>query len=145
MATTTTHDTATVAGWWAGRDIDWRARLQLFGEGNEADERQERDEDRSFLWGALEYAQLASGAPPPADAPEPVLDAALAFVARTPAPLAMLPVEDVLGLVESPNLPGTTVEHPNWQRRLPDSAATLLDVPAAQSRLARVRRERALE
>ena len=142
MATTSTHDLATVAGWWAGRDLDWRARLGLFGEGSEAAERREREDDRRYLWGALDYARLVSGTPPPPEAAEAVVDAALAFVSRTPAPLAMLPVEDVLGLVESPNLPGTLDEHPNWRRRLPDTAATLLDVPAAEARLATARRER---
>lgn len=143
MATTSTHDLPTAAGWWAGRDIDWRARLALFGEGStEAAERQQREEDRQFLWGACEYAQLVSGTKPAPDAPVAVIDAACAFVARTPAPLAMLPVEDVLGQVESPNLPGTIDTHPNWQRRLPDSAATLLDGADAQRRLALVRRER---
>jgi 4-alpha-glucanotransferase len=145
MATTSTHDLATVAGWWAGRDIDWRAKLDLFGEGNEAAERSERDEDRRFLWGALEYAKLVTGAPPAVGTPEPVVDAAIAFVSRTPAPLAMLPVEDLLGLVESPNLPGTTDEHPNWRRRLPGAADVLLDQATARARLGTVRRERGLE
>jgi 4-alpha-glucanotransferase len=145
MATTSTHDLATVAGWWSGRDIDWRAKLGLFGEGNEAAERAERDEDRRYLWGAFEYAQQASGTPPPIDQPESVVDASIAFVASTPAPFAMLPVEDLLGLVESPNLPGTTDEHPNWRRRLPDDADTLLDRAKVQSRLATVRRHRGLE
>src|SRR5690625_7893561 len=27
MATTSTHDLATVAGWWSGNDLDWRQRL----------------------------------------------------------------------------------------------------------------------
>ena len=37
----------------------------------------------------------------------------------TPSPLAILAVEDVLGLEEQANLPGTVDEHPNWRRRLP--------------------------
>jgi 4-alpha-glucanotransferase len=31
----------------------------------------------------------------------------------------MISIEDVFGLVDQPNLPGTTIEHPNWRRRLP--------------------------
>jgi len=30
-AMTGTHDLPTVAGWWAGRDLEWRHRLDLFG------------------------------------------------------------------------------------------------------------------
>jgi 4-alpha-glucanotransferase len=31
----------------------------------------------------------------------------------------MVSAEDVLGLVEQPNMPGTVHEHPNWRQRLP--------------------------
>src|SRR3546814_18089934 len=42
MATTTTHDLPTVAGWWQGRDIDWRAQVGLFApEGSEHADRAE--------------------------------------------------------------------------------------------------------
>jgi 4-alpha-glucanotransferase len=44
-------------------------------------------------------------------------------------------VEDVLGLAEQPNLPNTVDEHPNWRRRLPGMAASLLDGEAAAARL----------
>ena len=30
-----------------------------------------------------------------------------------------LPLEDIVGTTEQPNLPGTIDEHPNWRRRLP--------------------------
>ncbi len=42
------------------------------------------------------------------------------MTAMAPAPLALLPLEDALGLSEQPNLPGTVHEHPNWQQRLPE-------------------------
>jgi 4-alpha-glucanotransferase len=60
--------------------------------------------------------------------------AAAAHVARAPAPLVVIPAEDLLALPEQPNLPGPTdAWHPNWRRRLPDSAATLFDGPVAQA------------
>ena len=59
----------------------------------------------------------------------------VAHVAGAASELVMLPVEDALALVEQPNLPGTTAGHPNWQRRLPGEATTLLDAPAAAARL----------
>jgi 4-alpha-glucanotransferase len=31
----------------------------------------------------------------------------------------MVALEDVLGLEDQMNIPGTTSEHPNWRRRLP--------------------------
>lgn len=144
MATTSTHDLPTIAGWWRGRDIDWREKLSLFAPGSDAaKERAVRQEEQRLLWGAFRHAGVTERtAPPPADEPAPAIDAALRFVAKTPSPLAIVPIEDVLGLVEQPNLPGTTDEHPNWQRRLPAEAATLLAGPPVAARLAALTRER---
>jgi len=36
---------------------------------------------------------------------------------------------------EQPNLPGTIDEHPNWRRRYPGDATTLLDDPAVRQRV----------
>jgi 4-alpha-glucanotransferase len=44
----------------------------------------------------------------------------VAFLAQTPAPLLILPLEDALNLKTQPNLPGTVDSHPNWQHRLPE-------------------------
>jgi 4-alpha-glucanotransferase len=118
----------------------WRARTGLAEPG--VDESAERAVDRGRLWRALcasGAAQDAGGMPdenrPPA--PEdvlPVAIAAAAHVARAPAPLAVIPAEDLLALAEQPNLPGPTdALHPNWRRRLPESAALLFDGPAAQA------------
>jgi 4-alpha-glucanotransferase len=49
--------------------------------------------------------------------------AALEYVASSPAALALLPVEDALGMAEQVNLPGTVATHPNWRQRLPVSGA----------------------
>ncbi|NKF23110.1 4-alpha-glucanotransferase [Solimonas marina] len=137
MATTTTHDLPTVAGWWQGRDIDWRARLKLYAPGmDEAQDRAERDEDRKRLWGAFQYAGVTDLPVPPApEHADAAIDAAVRFVGKTPSPLAIVPIEDIAGLVEQPNVPGTVDEHPNWCRRLPADAATLLATPDARRRL----------
>ena len=63
------------------------------------------------------------------------MDAAIAFTARSPAGLALIPVEDLLGLAEQPNLPGTIDQHPNWRRRLTEPAAEVLKAPRVRSRL----------
>lgn len=143
IATTSTHDLPTLAGWWAGRDLAWRARLGLSTPEQQAEDAAERDESRQCLWGALDHAGLVRGERPAADAAvDGLVDATCAFIARSPSPLMLLPVEDVLGLDEFPNLPGTTSGHPNWQRRLPLPAATVLENDTASARLAVVQRER---
>ena len=99
---------------------------------DEAADHAARAADRSRLWTAL-------GAPGPQPDPSdtaPVVDAALAHVARTPCGLAIFPLEDLIGLVEQPNLPGTTDEHPNWRRRMPDTTDALLARPEIAGRIA---------
>ena len=64
-----------------------------------------------------------------------MVDSAVAFVASTPCAIAILPMEDVVGLIEQPNLPGTIDEHPNWRRRMPDVTDALLDRPEVARRL----------
>ena len=41
------------------------------------------------------------------------------FLARTPSRLMAIGLEDLLGVVDQPNVPGTVDEHPNWRRRMP--------------------------
>ncbi len=141
IAMTTTHDLPTAAGWWLGRDIDVRREIGL-EESHEETERQhrERDHERNALWRALHVGERdAHNAPVP---PRPengstdeFLEAAIVHVARSPAALAVVPLEDILGLTDAPNVPGTSDEHPNWRRRLPADLDTVLDSRPAQARL----------
>ena len=132
VSMTTTHDLPTVAGWWRGSDIDVRSALGLSAEGAVA----ERQSDRRRLWQAFAAAGAAEGPAPAPDDPAPVVDAALGYVASSPAPLMLAPVEDLLGLSDQPNLPGTIDQHPNWRRRLEPPAAKLFDDPAVARRAA---------
>jgi 4-alpha-glucanotransferase len=145
IATTTTHDLPTVAGWWAGRDIDWRARLDLLAVTQSQQQAQEeRAQERGRLWHALCRDGVASGDMPAPDAPDTVVDAALAYVTATPAPLVVIPIEDLLGVVEQPNLPGTVDTHPNWRRRLSCDTAAMFDSPAVRQRVALLNRSRSI-
>jgi 4-alpha-glucanotransferase len=135
IAMTSTHDLATVAGWWNGKDIEWRVETGRTGEGANADElKAERAQDRGALWRAFVTAGVAEGDPPQEDVSQ-VVDAAVAFTAATPSPMCLLPLEDLLGSTEQPNLPGTVDEHPNWRRRLTSPAATVLDAPEVARRV----------
>ncbi|WP_420991879.1 4-alpha-glucanotransferase [Cupriavidus sp. 30B13] len=138
VATTTTHDLPTVAGWWAGRDIAWRARLGQLGAGEtETGALVARARERTALWQALAAAGLAGGPEPaPDDAP---LDAVLAWLGRAATPLRLVPVEDLLGAREQPNLPGTVSGHPNWQRRLDADVRTLPELAPVRRRIAALR------
>ena len=134
-AMTSTHDLPTVAGWWSGRDLQWRGKLGLSGD-HQSGEEQERVTDRRALWAAFKHSGAADGEAPAEDRTGPVADAALRHLATAACDLVIIPVEDALGLPEQPNLPGTMGEdHPNWRRRLPGPAADLLRDPAVAHRL----------
>jgi 4-alpha-glucanotransferase len=142
-AMTTTHDLPPIAGWWRGGDLDWRVRLHPDLTPDEAARLQsERAAQRTALWAAFCEAGAATGDAPPSDTTGPIVDAAVAFLAMTRAELAILPVEDLLGLAAQPNLPGTTTEHPNWRRRLPAPTEARLDAPDVAARIARLNGER---
>ncbi|MBN3807431.1 hypothetical protein GXB81_31040, partial [Paraburkholderia sp. Ac-20336] len=70
------------------------------------------------------------------------VDAALAFVAATPCELVTLPLEDLLALVEQPNLPGSIDEHPNWRRRMTLPVDAMFDDAAFSERLREIDRVR---
>lgn len=140
---TSTHDLPTVAGWWRGSDISARAACNRLGVGvKESDAAEERAVDRRALWRAFVDAGAAQGGEPPPDNTPPVVDAALVFTTSTGSPLILPPIEDVLGIEDQPNLPGTIDEHPNWRRRLAPEARVLLDEPPAASRIATLAQKR---
>ena len=143
VAMTSTHDLPTVAGWWRGSDIDVRHRHGRLGEGVDPETvRREREEDRPRLWNAFVREHLGEGPVPRPEETERVVDAAVRFIAKTEVPLSLIPLEDLLGQVEQPNLPGTISEHPNWRRRLPVSTDTVLDEEAVARRIDFVAAER---
>ena len=144
VAMTSTHDLPTVAGWWRGTDIATRQALGLTRDDRPDEERHERQRDRRRLWQAFRRTGVAPAtAPPSIEAPEAAVDGALAFTASSPAPLMLAPVENLLGLAEQPNLPGTIDQHPNWRRRLAPRAADLMDEPQVARRAGLIRQHRA--
>lgn len=119
------HDMPTLAGWWAGSDIQARTELGLFPSPRVRDTQVvARAQDRAQLLLALEREDLLpSGATVnPISVPE--MTAALAraitvFLARSNAQMLGIQMEDVLGVREQAHLPGAAARHPNWQRKLP--------------------------
>lgn len=140
LATTSTHDLPTLSGWWLGRDIDWRARLGQIDARTQQRDQASRERERQGLSSAL----AAAGLLPLGEALDggKVLDASIAFIGQTPAPLVLLPMEDLLGLEEQANLPGTLDSHPNWRRRWPGESISLLDGTDAARRLQLLARAR---
>jgi 4-alpha-glucanotransferase len=105
LAAVSNHDVPTVAGLWTGEDVE---RLTALGievnmEGTEA------QLERLRSW-----TRLAAGA-----SVEEVIDAIYELLAEAPSAVVLATLEDTLGVVERPNMPGTTDERPNWSIPLP--------------------------
>ncbi len=141
VAMTGTHDTATVAGWWRGVDLDWAEKFGRLPAGsNRANEESKRAWDRGLLWATF----MGSEPRPEPDDPAPVVEAALGHIGRAGSRLAIAPLEDMLALEDQFNLPGVVDGYPNWRRRLAAPLADLLETPETTRRietLARARRD----
>jgi len=128
VALTTTHDLPTLTGWWHGTDIQQRQSAGRLSADKPAERLlQERQTDKAALWRCLGGESSA-----PEDAPVPAL---LKFVASAPCALTLAALEDIAGVDEAPNVPGTTSEFPNWQRRLPGDTLAAIASPSWRSRL----------
>ena len=119
VAMTTTHDLPPVAGWWKGVDIATRDALGLVADRKR--EERERATDRSALWRAFRKAGVVSADEPDGESDAQAVDAAVAFTAQSPAPLALVPIEDILGLPNSRTFPARSTNirtgGAGWVRR----------------------------
>jgi (1->4)-alpha-D-glucan 1-alpha-D-glucosylmutase len=149
LVAVTTHDLATLAGFWQGRDLEVRHSLGLFPS-EESREAQivARAQDCARLLVALEReGLLPQGSPPyPVSVPEmspEYAQAVHAYLARTPSKLMLMQLEDMLGQIDQVNLPGTTEsQYPNWRRKLPLNIEEWRGDPRAQGLTETLRRER---
>jgi 4-alpha-glucanotransferase len=146
-ASFSTHDIATLQGFWLGRDLEWRRALDLYpDEAARTGDEYERRQDRRRLLDALIGAGLLDRAEadrllPSVDAPawRPSLATAVhRFLGRTRSRLVLLQMEDALGEVEQANLPGTVDQHPNWRRKLGLSLEALAGDPMFRDQTAAV-------
>jgi len=119
LVTFNTHDLSTYAGWRSFSDLKLKRSIGIDpGESDDA------------RWHALHMLSdvLRHHAIDDHD-----LYAVAGFLARTKSRLLAISLEDLLGVVEQPNIPGTVNEHPNWRQRLPmtiDAMAAAIDVAA---------------
>jgi 4-alpha-glucanotransferase len=119
LVTFNTHDLSSYAGWRSFADLKLKRSLGIDpGESDDA------------RWHALHMLSdlLRDNGIKGHD-----FHAVVSFLARTRSRLLTLSLEDLLGVIDQPNIPGTTDEHPNWRRRLPiplDELTAEIDVSA---------------
>jgi len=122
LVTFNTHDLSTYAGWRCFSDLALKRSLGIDpGESDEA-----RWHALAMLTDVLRHHAV--------DGHD--LYAVAGFLARTKSRLLAISLEDLLGVIDQPNIPGTVDEHPNWRRRLPlaiDEIASAIDIPALKA------------
>jgi 4-alpha-glucanotransferase len=104
LVTFNTHDLASFAGWQSHSDLKLKRGLGL--DPGETDEMR-MHAHRAFEW-RLGEEHIASKS----------FFGAIGFLARTPSRILAIALDDLIGLKDQPNIPGTVNEHPNWRRRL---------------------------
>ena len=123
LVSTTTHDLATIAGFWTGADIEARFRTGTIDAGSRDAQMASRRVDKQRLLDAL----LADGLLAPAyerdagrlaELTGEVHQAIIGFLATTPSTLWLVNQEDITMEPEQQNLPGTTWQYPNWGRKM---------------------------
>jgi len=144
LATVTTHDLPTLHGWWSGHDIELWQRLGFHADPALTEKlREERAEARGRLLRALRKEGLW-----PEDSPmTPEYSATLsravhAFLGRCNSALVTVQLEDMIGMLEPVNVPGTSTEYANWSRRMSESAADIFARPEVRELAAAMTRAR---
>jgi len=123
-----THDLPTLPAFWTARDVQLRATLGLLPVGESpADALAHRESEReAFLSAFLRAHALgidvatrlrsAGASPEPADL-RALVAAAYRYLARSPSLMLTVSLDDMLGSALQVNVPGTVLEHPNWQHK----------------------------
>jgi len=119
LVTFNTHDLSTYAGWRSFADLKLKRSLGIDpGESDEA-----RWHALAMLDETLRHHAIHDND----------LYAIAAFLSKTKSRLLAISLEDLLGVADQPNIPGTVDEHPNWRQRLPvavDDIAHEIDIEA---------------
>jgi 4-alpha-glucanotransferase len=122
LVTFNTHDLSTYAGWRCFSDLALKRSLGIDpGESDDA-----RWHALAMLTDILRHHAI--------DGHD--LYAVVKFLSQTRSRLLAISLEDLLGVIDQPNVPGTVNEHPNWRQRLPialDEMAAAIDVAALKN------------
>lgn len=138
LASLNTHDTPTFPGWLCGDDLQRRHELGLCDTEGLASEQSQRQAQVERL-----YTELAPWGAPAVESGDDngrsaLLGAWLASLGASDAPAVLVSVDDLAGVVEPQNVPGTPPDRPNWVHRLPVPLEELTSDPGVQDMLMRL-------
>ncbi|MDH4122113.1 MAG: 1,4-alpha-glucan branching protein GlgB [Deltaproteobacteria bacterium] len=140
-----THDLPPLAGWWRGGDLEAWVTAGHMPQASLAAAMAQRRQDTRRLLARLKNPTAESHLPNdlPEDLPENMAEnmaeQLAAFLAQTPCRLVTVNQEEWTLDRRQQNLPGTTVEHPNWTARMEAPLEALAAQPATAARLAALR------
>jgi 4-alpha-glucanotransferase len=129
----------TFAGFWRGEDIRDRVELGLLDPTRRDHEHDRRRHRRDALVGELRSRGHLSDKSTGARA---VLSGSLDFLAESPARTVLVNLEDLWLERRPQNVPGTTIERPNWRRKTSPAMETFTGMPRVRRLLKSVDRHR---
>ena len=122
MASVTTHDLPTAAGFLADEHVRVRAELHQLGVPVERERERVRGERERLLAMLEREGLLAAGE----RAPAAVVLAMHAALTASPCRIVLAALGDAVGDLRQPNLPGTVDEYPNWRLPVADGSGRAL-------------------
>ncbi|MDQ6827443.1 MAG: 4-alpha-glucanotransferase [Gemmatimonadota bacterium] len=135
LTTANTHDMATIAGWWAGHDIELRRHVGLLEADAVRHSHDARNKERHRLLERLAADGILAGNQIPESDAE-LRGAIHEFVCRTPAALVGIALDDIAGELEPVNVPGVTADKfPSWTKRMSRSIESLRKNPEVATAL----------
>ncbi len=122
----TTHDLPTLYGYWNGYDLKMKRQLRVIRDDDSLSRLlRDRERDKGLIISALISRGIYPEIPNDERSTIPEMNAELCkaiyrFLSLTPSRLLSVNIEDIIGILEQQNIPGTDPElHPNWMRRIP--------------------------
>jgi 4-alpha-glucanotransferase len=140
LAAVNTHDMPTYRGFVAGADLQVRFDFGLIDRDELTTLRTERTDDVQAAAARLRDAGWLDDRD--LDDPAAVYRALLRSLAASDAPIVLANLEDLWGETEQQNVPGTTVERPNWRRLTHPRVDELDDDPSIGATFEEARRTR---
>lgn len=130
LVASSTHDLPTIAGFWQFRDIEARKQAGLVDENGYWAQREDRRREKQRMLDVLHEQDLLPASfgrhadlIPEVDGD--LHNAIVAYLAQVPSMILLLNQEDFTKETEQQNLPGSTAQYPNWQRKMNASVEQL--------------------
>ena len=123
LSALTTHDMATLVGWWSNYDLELGQSLGIYTEEVAKSLRVQRDDAKQRILDSLHGLGSVGDEVPrrASDIPEMTHDLVKGLerhMCRGSCALFSSQIEDWIGVLKPVNVPGTFREYPNWRRKL---------------------------